>query len=430
MRKFLKKLFKDISGNVLLISGAGTVTLVGGAGLGVDTVQWYLWKRQLQQAVDSGALAGGNAKAQGSAWQTYATQELNRNANTALNIVRIVNPPQQGAFTGDTGAIEVVATTQQTLPFSSLFISVAPTLTARAVATSVVDGEHCVISLAGSGVGVSTVGNADVLLGCGVAANSGDYTAIDLDGTSYLEGTPLTAKGGIQYGAGNIAAGTTVQSYTVAQNDPLASLYSMSDVPNMPCTDNSGITVNPNQTLNLGPLTTGPNRGYRKICNGLTVRGTLNLSSGVYIINKGDFTANSQAEITGHGVTFILTGTNASNVSAVDLAGGAEIDLRAPNSDDDPSFIASEWYGMLFFQNPIADYPLSKINGGSDLKLEGITYMPSGEIRFNGNAGQHADCLLLVSYRVEFGGESSLDNNCPTDIQNIDLGARIVRVVE
>ena len=38
---------RDASGNVLVIVAIGTTSLVGAAGIGVDTVQWYLWKRQL-----------------------------------------------------------------------------------------------------------------------------------------------------------------------------------------------------------------------------------------------------------------------------------------------------------------------------------------------------------------------------------------------
>ncbi|MEZ5742368.1 MAG: Tad domain-containing protein [Sphingomonadaceae bacterium] len=422
MKAFLKKLAKDATGNVLVISGAGSMALVGGAGLGVDTVQWYLWKRQLQQAVDSAALAGGQAKSQGVGFQTQAQRELNRNANTTLTTVRIVNPPQEGAFTGDNGAVEVVATTSQRLPFSSLLIDVAPTLRARAVATSVSDGEHCVISLAPSGIGVSTQGNADVQLGCGVAANSDGYSAIDLDGTSYLKGSPLSAVGGVQYSTTNIQNGTAIQSYGAVQKDPIAARGLT--VPNSPntCAENN-FTVNPNTTVNY---TFGhPVHKIARFCNGLTVRGTLNLEPGVYIIDGGDFKVNSHAKITGEGVTFILTGNNPSSIATLDIQGGAELDLRAPTKLED-----ADWYNILFFQDPTADFPDNKIAGDSDLELEGVVYMPSGNISFNGSSGQHADCLLLVSYRVTFSGDSSLDNNCPADYSEFDTSARIVRVVE
>ena len=41
----------------------GMPMLIGGAGLSVDTAQWYLWQRELQFAVDQAAIAGAWAKA-------------------------------------------------------------------------------------------------------------------------------------------------------------------------------------------------------------------------------------------------------------------------------------------------------------------------------------------------------------------------------
>ena len=58
MLKAFKKLWKDDRGNVLIIGGAALPMLIGAAGLATDTIQWALWKRQLQRAADSAAIAG------------------------------------------------------------------------------------------------------------------------------------------------------------------------------------------------------------------------------------------------------------------------------------------------------------------------------------------------------------------------------------
>lgn len=415
MKAFLKKLLKDISGNVLMISGAGSVALVGGAGLGVDTVQWYLWKRQLQQAVDSSALAGAQARVQGSSFTTYATQELNRNANTTVTIESMVNPPATGGFTGNNLAVEVIATTSQALPFSSVFLATAPTIRARAVAATVGDGEHCVISLAKNGVGVNVAGNANVQLGCGVAANSEGSSAIDLDGTSYLGGSPLSTVGGIDYGNSNIASGTLLQPYGVAQADPLASRGLTVPASPAGCTANN-FTVGTHDDITLSP---------GRYCNGITVRGELTLNPGVYIIDRGELKVTSHAEIRGQGVTIILTGNAPGNIATIDMSGGADVNLRAPTAAEDAT-----WKNILIYQDPTANFPLSKIAGGTELTMEGIVYMPKGDVRFSGNSGQHADCLLMVVNRANFVGTSSLDNNCPTDYDDLNLSARRVRVVE
>ena len=55
---FIRKLIEDRRGNALVIAGACLPLIVGAAGLATDTIQWTLWKRQLQRAADSAAIAG------------------------------------------------------------------------------------------------------------------------------------------------------------------------------------------------------------------------------------------------------------------------------------------------------------------------------------------------------------------------------------
>ena len=67
---FWKRLIKDKRGNALILAGAALPLVIGSAGLASDTIQWALWKRQLQRAADSAALAGTYAKVQNNALQT------------------------------------------------------------------------------------------------------------------------------------------------------------------------------------------------------------------------------------------------------------------------------------------------------------------------------------------------------------------------
>jgi uncharacterized membrane protein len=55
---FIRRLRKDRRGNVLAITAAFLPVMVGAAGLATDTIQWTLWRRQLQRAADSAAIAG------------------------------------------------------------------------------------------------------------------------------------------------------------------------------------------------------------------------------------------------------------------------------------------------------------------------------------------------------------------------------------
>lgn len=415
MRNLLRRLAQDIKGNVLLVSAIGAASLVGAAGMGVDTVQWYLAKRQLQQAADSGALAAAMNHYRSLPFTAAATHEIDRNYTDTVGIVRIVNPPQEGAFTGDAGALEVVITASRALPFSGLFLDAPPVVRVRSVASTVAVGEYCVIALAEDGTGVDVQGNADVILGCGVAANSDAGISVDLSGTSYLSAEPISSVGGIDYAASNIPSGTTLLPYGLPVEDPLASRGLA--VPTSPSAcDHNNFSVAPSVTTTIAP---------GRYCNGMSLKGDVTMSPGVYIIDRGSFQVNSSATVKGEGVTIILTGSTSNNIADISINGSAKLDLRAPTSAEN-----ADWWGVLFYQDPIGSDHESVINGGSDLDFDGIVYMPNGDVRFNGGAGQHAECLLMVAQRVNFSGTSSLDNDCGTEIDTLDTTARTIRVVE
>jgi hypothetical protein len=405
----------DIKGNVIALTGAGTFALVGGAGLATDAVQWYMWKRQLHQATDAGALAGAHALGQGaSSVDAPVRREIDRNSNTIIEVGSINTPPASGGFAGEASAVEVIATTERRLPFSSLFLGSPPRIRARSVAAMVREGEHCVISLAPDGVGVNLAGNADVRLDCGVAANSDGQGAISLSGTSYLQGSPLTAVGNIQNAARNIASGTRISSYSVPQKDPLEA-RDLSVPSSPPACTATNLTVQPNQQATISP---------GRYCRGMTLKGDVTLRPGVYIIDGGQFELTSQARISGQGVTIILTGDSPATIATVKIDGGATANLRAPTSTEN-----EEWRDILFFQDPAADGRLSSFAGGSGMTMKGITYMPSGTLRYTGGSSNASECLFLVASRVTFTGTSRIRNQCPDELAD-EFAASAVRIVE
>lgn len=416
--ELLRRLGRNEKGNVLLIAGAALTGMVGAAGIGVDTVQWYLWKRQMQQAVDTGAVAGALMKTQGLAHSAAVTSEITRTANTAYVLEAVNTPPLAGSFTGDASAIEVIATTSASLPFSSVFLAQAPTIRTRAVARAVAVGEPCVIGLADSGTGVEVFGSATVSLDCPVASNSPGGVSIDFNGGAYLDTDLINSVGGIDYTSTNIPADTAVVSYGLPVEDPLAS-RGLTPPSNPSACHANNYRVNPSDTETLP--------GGMRWCNGLTIQGTAYLDGGVYIIDGGDLKINSGAEVylagTG-GVTFILTGNTASTIAEISINGSATIDIAAPTSAENAT-----WAGILFYQDPLGP-ATHTINGGADIDLEGIIYMPKGDVTYNGDASADAQCLLLITERVRFGGTNNIENNCNTDVDSVNAVARVVRVVE
>jgi hypothetical protein len=70
-----------------------------------------------------------------------------------------------------------------------------------------------------------------------------------------------------------------------------------------------------------------------------------------------------------------------------------------------------------------------KVNGNSDSSLEGAFYFPRAYLTFNGTAGMETECLQMVARRLEFSGNSSISNTCPSDGDADAFDATFVRLV-
>jgi uncharacterized membrane protein len=89
---FIRRLLKDRRGNALAIACAAMPLVIGCAGLATDTIEWTLWKRQLQRAADSAALAGVYDRAQATNGATTNTptavcNDLAVNLHTWMNLL-------------------------------------------------------------------------------------------------------------------------------------------------------------------------------------------------------------------------------------------------------------------------------------------------------------------------------------------------------
>ena len=133
IKQAFKRLWNDKRGNALVIAGAAMPLLFGSVGLATDTVQWTLWKRQLQRSADSAAFAGAYARFQetGPSVGDAVDADLDNNEHLAMDLLtgypQVSQPADTGAYTR---AVEVKLAIQQSLTFSSMFMSAAPIITA------------------------------------------------------------------------------------------------------------------------------------------------------------------------------------------------------------------------------------------------------------------------------------------------------------
>src|SRR4028119_1728084 len=134
MLDFIKRLWRDRRGNALIIVGAAMPLVCGAAGLAVDTIQWTMWKRQLQRAADSAAYAGVYAKIQDSPGLTAeqaVTGDLEKHNTTGIELLSGYPQIAYPAASGYTDAVRVTLAVQKRLGFSSPLLSGPPTTTAH-----------------------------------------------------------------------------------------------------------------------------------------------------------------------------------------------------------------------------------------------------------------------------------------------------------
>lgn len=378
--------------------------MVGGAGLATDTIQWTLWKRQLQRMADSAALAGALANANGASATTNAQAEINRyNLLTLYGSPVIETPPTVGPYSGNGKAVRVSLATSNALPFSSMFMAQTPIIGAQATAAAVSFGTFCVLSLeTTTATGITFQGSATTNLGCGIATNSQGTYAVSAGGSSTITASPVAAVGGIP-ASNNYAAGTVFNSYSIAQPDPYSALPAASTLANS-CSGQ--LSVGPNNTRRIN------NNSGITCYRGMDLKGNVTFDSGVYVIDGstgGTLNIGSQAVINGSGVTFILTTSdgNASNIATVNMNGTATLNITAPDS--------GTYEGMLIYQDRNAILgPNNYITGNSSSLLRGAIYMPGQDVQFTGNSGMDTNCLQIVARRVTFTGNSTITNVCPS----------------
>jgi len=384
MIRFLRKIWQDKRGNALIIAGAALPLVVGAAGLGTDSVQWVLWKRELQRAADTAALAGAYAQMQtGESVTSAVGAHLSDNNHTGIALLsgypNIVYPADTSTYKS---AVKVTLAMKKTLGFSSLFLSTPPTITAAATAALVNDGSYCVVALNGSSNSSITVGgSSSINMGCGAISNSTSTTAaVGTNGNSYnFTADPVAGVGGMP---SSINGADNIQPHHVSMPDPYAGKY-----PTTPPSSCPG-KINGNKTT----FQPGCYTDFK-----FTGNTTYTLAPGVYYLNNTNFDVAGGVTVQGTGVTIILTGTAPGVVST---NGNATINLTAPTS--------GTYANMLFIGTGTSD---NTINGNAGSYYDGAMYFPNSAVNLTGSSGSMTQCAMIVGNYVNFSGNANLQNS-------------------
>jgi hypothetical protein len=415
----MRRLLGNERGNVLVIGAATMPLLIGSAALAVDTIQMGLWKRQLQRAADSAALAGAYAVVQESDPSLAVTRDLQINNDVPLAGTPLVTRPTSGTYAGNPSAVQVQLTSTRTMPFMSFFNSTPPSITVKATASAVFRGEYCMVALEEDAVTGTFTGSAKLDLDCGVVSNSRAARAVEAAGSSQVDATPIAAVGGVPAST-NYVGDAVLLPYSLKQDDPFASLPREPSSPSN-CKD-VDLNTQPKESVEV-KAPSGTSRDYC-IKGGADIKGNVKLAPGTYYVEGGTLTIGAQAVLSGSEVTIVLTSntpTAPSTFAGLKMDGGATVNLTSPTS--------GTYKGVLFYQDPRSPFADSHFNGNSSSSIEGGFYFPSRRLNFNGTSGLTTRCIQMVAKQLVFSGNASVQNICPESGGGKSFKATFVRLV-
>lgn len=453
MISLLKKLWKDTSGNILVMAAAAMPVVIGSAGLATDTIQWVLLKRQLQRTADSAAIAGAFERQNLDEISTPALVrvavdlDLAVNNNTGLSFlsgypqVDADDPPRTIGNVENTAIVTVTLAVQKALPFSSLFLRNAPVIEVSATAASLPGSDdYCVVALGKTEkVGVDVIGNADLnLYNCGIMSNSSHTTnAINAGGSGTIRATVVAAKGQISRSARII--GAEYNPSTSYFDDPFESLTPSTSA--MKCTDvvltGGSDDADPDRGIDEAILDPDGDGEIFNCFSGINVGSGTNLQlddGRTYYVNGGD--VNIQGTISCTDCTIVLTNADpaSSDIGNFNSNAQANIEIKAPTAD------GAEYRYIAIMQDrraPANDDDTiqsseNKINGGSGTGIQGIVYFPNQSVVYLGNSNTSADqCTKLMAKRVGFSGNNTTSVNaavCSGLIPDWSTG-RVIRLI-
>ena len=417
----LKELRSDLSGNALVLVGLGLPVLIGSVGYGVDTAQWYLWKRELQHSVDQAAIAAAWALSDEDSASTYRTRALQEyNANIAITddfdttpVIALVD------YAGGTdNAVVVTATATKTLPFSGLIMHRGAKISARAQA-SFAEGSNynaCLVALATETGVLDIGGNATVKARCGLAALSCEDDAIVIDGSATVTTDSIATCGTADVGDEN-------QDVVTEGVQGLEDIYANLVVPD--ATNERTYKCAGQGNNKLASLQPGSYTG------GIVAKCTTVFAPGIYVIDGGELDLAANYDVTGTNVMFVLKngakikfGGNG-NDNKITLTPMQAADFQGTGYEAQ----ADDYQGILVLEdrNNNPANPGHILNGNSNSLIEGLIYTPSGTMSILGTADVAAQCLQISSYKIKILGGANLETLCPVE-ETTSVGSSIADV--
>lgn len=394
--RLIRRFSRGEEGSVLVLTALGATVIMGFAGLAVDMGRWQLARRDLQGVADQAAYSAAVAVGKGKSATTEAKAVAASHGvvdGVGGAVVTVNRPPTLGSHAGKSGGIEVIVQRTQTMMLSGVLISSAPTVKARAVALIANPGA-CLMALNPSASkSIKVTGGGVVNSGeCDLYNNSTSADATDVSG-----GSSLTAKDAYLVGNYGVSGGS---SFTVPGNletgaTAAADPYASRTMPTYSGCNQTNLTVTGTMSLSPGVY-----------CGGISVHGTANFASGVYIIDGGNLSMVAGGVINAtSGVTFILTHHTGTNNGSVSITGGGTVNVTALSTG--PTAGIAFW-----LDGPPQGGQTDNFTAGSNQAITGVIYGAQRTVSYAGTSTATSPCLQIVADTIDLAGNATFKHDC------------------
>jgi len=272
----------------------------------------------------------------------------------------------------------------QTELFSAIFGNRFLTTGASAVA-AMMPGNNggCIYVMDPSGSSVTFSGSPLVQSACGIYINSNSSAAVLMSGSPMIKttgGATTNIVGNwLSSGTGTITPAPNLG--VTAAVDPFASM----NPPAVGSCTYSNVVISSNTTLNQGTY-----------CGGITTSGaeTITLNPGLYII-KGGITESGSPTFNGSGVTLYF------NTGGITGSGSGGFNLSAPTS--------GTYQGIVLYEDRTDSSGIT-LSGSTGTNVNGVVYMPKGNLTYSGDSGTSGVATTLVVNNIIFSGDTYINN--------------------
>ncbi|MDE2581906.1 MAG: hypothetical protein KGL52_09745 [Rhodospirillales bacterium] len=401
--------------------------------MGIEVAHWSVAQIELQRSADMAALAGASALARNASVQQAASAaadvaEVDNITGTAarswdpaalvLSDNNVTVTITNGVHNAADPAVLVAARQQVPLWFSRI-LTFATGISLGSTAMAELGPQPCILTLGGSGTGLTASGNPVIdLNGCSAYSDS----TIKVSGSATFDASALYAGGTISIGS-NVTGTATNPSKQVTGATPLPDPYA-NDQALQSALSRASCAPAQLPAVSGNTVTLDPNTCYGSI----SISGSQVLSfngPGLYTINGSlKVSGNTGTSLSGSGITVVSTGA----VSITGNFNSGTVSLTAATVTTAQNGAVP---GVLFATTSTQS---DTIGGGTPVPFTGLIYTPNASLSFSGTPmSGGTGCAKIIAKSVTVVGNANLASTCSsyqlTSFGNIP-NASLIQLVE